>query len=582
MAMSDAAMPLKAFFEAVEARLSKFSAAEMRSILLGMARVVVPKDRRAFLTSLEPGEEKADVLKCALRQDDLLSEIDDLAAELDDATGEGGDYDYGEQWDDEDSLGPYERFLAPLGELFDRAGGAADGGAWPLAREAYRRLFDALGLEDDYGRGVRSTDLVDVDGRGAVGRYLRAVYETEAAADRPERLFEAIRRFEGFDWPGRIMLEDLIRAADRPLPDREPFLRTWIDFLRKQEGPAADRWLREAVRLLEGVKGLETLAREEGKARPRAYLDWLDALKAGGKAARPKVVAGARKALRELPADQSIRAEVADRLCEAAQATGDSETVREGRWEAFLAQPGLGRLLDLWEATPETGRKARMRQAVRRLERVLKRPTRRSDEAFGPLEDDDLDDPGWVDSSLVAHALMLGGDWEAARKLAADAPVLEWIVPGNPQSLVAPACLVLVSGNADDLPPNLTRVWDGALETATSYSSYEKPSADRQRLASAYQSVMTKTRLKKAEAESLLAWCVENGERRAIAIVEKLRRASYDQAAEIVAASAEVLRLHDRKDSADELLERIRERFPRHRAFQDELAKARSRIGRGS
>ena len=53
---------------------------------------------------------------------------------------------------------------------------------------------------------------------------------------------------------GPVMLEDLIRVSDRPLPDREPFLRAWIAFLREQEGASADRWLREAIRLLEGTK----------------------------------------------------------------------------------------------------------------------------------------------------------------------------------------------------------------------------------------------------------------------------------------------------------------------------------------
>jgi hypothetical protein len=125
-------------------------------------------------------------------------------------------------------------------------------------------------------------------------------------------------------------------------------------------------------------------------------------------------------------------------------------------------------------------------------------------------------------------------------------------------------------------------VWEAALESATTFSSYERPAADRNRLATAYKTVMAKTRPKKSEAEAILAWCTEVGERRACAIVERLRRASYDEAAAMVAACAEVLRLHDRKDEADRLIERIRERFPRHRAFQDELARARSKIGRGS
>ena len=47
-----------------------------------MAQVVAPKDRQGFLEALVPGKEARDVIQSALRQDDLLSEIDDLVAEI--------------------------------------------------------------------------------------------------------------------------------------------------------------------------------------------------------------------------------------------------------------------------------------------------------------------------------------------------------------------------------------------------------------------------------------------------------------------------------------------------------------------
>ena len=294
--MPEATIPLKRFFEAVEERLSACSADELRSILRAMAQVVAQKDRQGFLEALVPSNEARDVIQSALRQDDLLSEIDDLVAEIRAEMDSAEDaYDrYGDHWDDEDSLGPYEQFIAPLAELFDRTAGVFDCGNRSLARDAYRKLFDGLAMEDDYGRGVRASDLRDADIRGARGRYLRALYETEAPANRPERLFEAMQDFGDLPGDGPVMLEDLIRVSDRPLPDREPFLRAWIAFLREQEGASADRWLREAIRLLEGTKGLAAFARKEGKAHPRAYLDWLTALQSEGKTAQ--VVAAARGA----------------------------------------------------------------------------------------------------------------------------------------------------------------------------------------------------------------------------------------------------------------------------------------------
>ena len=580
--MPEDTIPLKRFFEAVEERLSACSADELRSILRAMAQVVAPKDRQGFLEALVPSKEARDVIQSALRQDDLLSEIDDLVAEIRAEMDSAEDaYDrYGDHWDDEDSLGPYEQFIAPLAELFDRTAGVFDCGNRSLARDAYRKLFDGLAMEDDYGRGVRASDLRDTDIRGARGRYLRALYETEAPANRPERLFEEMQDFGDLLGDEPVMLEDLIRVSDRPLPDREPFLRAWIAFLREQEGTSADRWLREAIRLLEGTKGLEAFARKEGKAHPRAYLDWLAALQSEGKTAQ--VVAAAREALRALPADRPIRAAIADHLCEAARTLGDPETVQEGRWEAFTAKPNLGRLLDLWEATPESQRRTRMRQAERHLDQSLQRQTRRAVEEFDATVDDDLEAPAWVDRALLAHARMLSGDWEAARALAADAEVLGWSSSDNPQGVVVPACLVLLSGQATAPPANLARLWDWALEGSTFLSAYDERPEDQKRLKSVYQEVMSRVRLKEAQAESLLSWCVEVGERRACAIVEKLRRKSYDKAAVITAACAEVLRLRRQPESAAGLLERMRTRFPRHRAFQDELKLAAAKVGRDS
>ena len=96
------------------------------------------------------------------------------------------------------------------------------------------------------------------------------------------------------------------------------------------------------------------------------------------------------------------------------------------------ANPSLRRLLDLWEATPQSKRQTRMRQAQRHLDQSLQRQTRGSAVKFDDTEDDDLEDPAWVDQTLLAHAKMLCGDWEAARAMAADADVLGWSSSDTP------------------------------------------------------------------------------------------------------------------------------------------------------
>ncbi|MFQ5792302.1 MAG: AMMECR1 domain-containing protein, partial [Acidobacteriota bacterium] len=62
------------------------------------------------------------------------------------------------------------------------------------------------------------------------------------------------------------------------------------------------------------------------------------------------------------------------------------------------------------------------------------------------------------------------------------------------------------------------------------------------------------------------------------AIVSNQYRKSYDKAAMVITACAEVLRLRGNDKEAGSLLNDVRNRFPRHRAFQAELNTAVQRM----
>jgi len=67
--------------------------------------------------------------------------------------------------------------------------------------------------------------------------------------------------------------------------------------------------------------------------------------------------------------------------------------------------------------------------------------------------------------------------------------------------------------------------------------------------------------------------------RRVDAIVRNQHRGSYDKAALLLAACAELLRVLGKAQEATALLDDIRQRFPRHRTFQTELQAAVRRMG---
>jgi tetratricopeptide (TPR) repeat protein len=569
-------LSLQAFWDAVEQRLAACSAEELRAIVRALAQATPATERQAFLERMPPMAEAGAVVPPEPLPEALLADIAALADELQAATAEAEGWD---EYHEEDSLGPYAEFVEPLTALFDRATAAFDAGNVTLVRTAYQHLFETLSYEDDYGRGVRAENLQDVALSEAGARYLRAVYDTESPAHRPAVLFETMLQVRSWLSTPHPMLDDLIQISPQPLPDQEQFCLDWLAFLRTQNSSEADAWLREAVRLSQGTAGLETLARTEGVQRPRAYLDWCAALTAEGK--HHAILAAAREALRALPRPLPIRAAVADYLCAAALHLHDTTALRAGRWEAFVAKPTLARLLDVWEVTPAgADRIGRMSQAAQHVQHALSNPPPQVTHAWV----DAIETPVWPDKSVLAHAYLLAGDWDAAYRLAAPEQVLGWSSSHNTQGLVVSCCLVQMSGAVPGrLPPNLTQLWHWELQNSTGLVSWYGADAGEAslliRLQHAYTECLPEIALTSDQQAELLTWCLDVAQRRIDAIVSNQHRGSYDKAALLLASCTELLRLLGKAQEARALLDEVRQQFRRHRAFQAELQTAVRRMG---
>lgn len=222
-----------------------------------------------------------------------------------------------------------------------------------------------------------------------------------------------------------------------------------------------------------------------------------------------------------------------------------------------------------------------MRRAARHLADVLQHPRKPSGAMLDLLDaEDTLETPVRVDKRLLAQAWLLAHDGEAAHQLAARESALGWTYGDNPQGIVVPFFLVLLSGQSfEELPRNVARLWQWGLEVSVQAGDwYTAKSQDDEalcsRLAHAYAEALPAFSPKPAERERLLEWCLEVARKRASAIVSGLHRRSYDKAAVLLAACAEVLRLRGDEGRGDVLLAGFREGFRRHRAFQAELDKA--------
>jgi len=569
-------LSLKAFWDTVEQRLAVCSAEELRAVVRALARAAPAPERQAFLNTIQLRAETTPVVPSVPPPEALLVDIAALADELQAATAEAEGWD---EYHEEDSLGPYAEFVAPLTTLFDRAAAAFDAGNMTLARTAYHNLFATLTYEDDYGRGVRAEHLPDVAVSEACARYLRAVYETESPTHRPHELFSTMLQVCTWLSDACPMLDNILQISPQSPPDQEQFCLDWIAFLRTQSEREADIWLREAVRLSQGTAGLEILARTEGVQRPRAYLDWCAALAAEG--AQHAVLAAAHEALQTLPRALPMRAAVADYLCTAATHVHDTAALRRGRWEAFIAKPTLARLLDVWEVIPAGTEKSRqMSQAAQHVQDILANPPDQGTAVWA----DDIERPVWPDKSVLAHAYLLAADWDAAYRLAVPEQVLGWSSSHNTQGLVVSCCLVQMSGVLpDQLPPNLTQLWHWELQNSTGFVSWYGADAGEAsllvRLQHAYTECLPEVALTRRQQAAFLAWCQDVVRRRVDAIVSNQHRGSYDRAALLLTSCTEVLRLLGKAQEARALLDDIRQQFQRHRAFQAELQAAVQRMG---
>jgi hypothetical protein len=194
-----------------------------------------------------------------------------------------------------------------------------------------------------------------------------------------------------------------------------------------------------------------------------------------------------------------------------------------------------------------------------------------------PGEEDGLEVPAHADRRLLAQAWLLAHDWEAAHALAAKESALGWTYGDNPQGLVVPAFLVLLSGQSPGrLPRNVDALWRQALESGSHAGDWYSDAARhdealRERLARAYAEVLPALSLGPAGRERLREWCVELARKRVSTIVSRKHRRSYTKAAQLLAAAAEVLWLQGEQARGNLLLAGFRESFRRHRAFQAEL-----------
>ncbi|GAB4274978.1 MAG: hypothetical protein Kow0092_30480 [Deferrisomatales bacterium] len=568
----------KRFLTELHGLLGSLSREELEKRLLSWARELRPEERPVFLDRFRKRERRG----TARSPKALRGEIESFVERMHSyayADGWGWDEEIRDErvWGDESWAVEIDGFLEGARQLYEA-------GDYSAARDVYEAALKAYdeGLEEGLLAGADPDDLVDADLNEECARYLRCVYLTTDPPYRPDAVVGAWH--EPFVRPGAENLRAIIEVDEAELPDWEEFGKGWLEYLETMgQSPPVTDWVREGVRLFRGTKGLEELARSRGANSPVYFIEWVDALRAEERVV--EAVDAAVLALDTVPDGLAIRAKLAERLVACAGAVGREDAVDRGLREALWAGPDLPRLLAFLEGGAAfADRRERLAQAADRF-RELDRPARP-----GPGECDPGKRRGSVPPRLWPCVHLLAGEFERLARIAEEAEPLGWSYGDDPAPVAVPFLLYACRGRARTrLPAHLKEEWDNAIRSVDAhwFGAWDGPLDDlfenaeegeaeprgevSERFTPLAHEAIAAARATDADLLRWLGKAEKAALRRVDAIVSNKKRGSYDKAARLLTAVAEVHWTWGDADAGLGLLNRYWNKYSRFSAFRREL-----------
>ena len=144
------------------------------------------------------------------------------------------------------------------------------------ARAVFEAILLPIAVADiDLGQHELVEEVLGVDAHGCVAQYAASVYTTSPLRDRADAVLQALEQVEGV---AMLLspIKDMEEVSAGALADLGVFLPLWVKRLGRFRPSKEDwdtgheRWLREAVFRVDGVDGLERIARKT--KRPQACL----------------------------------------------------------------------------------------------------------------------------------------------------------------------------------------------------------------------------------------------------------------------------------------------------------------------
>jgi hypothetical protein len=426
-----------------------------------------------------------------------------------------------------------------------------------------REVLEALLLpiadaEIDLGQHEMVEEVLSVDVYECAAQYVVSVYVTTSIEDRAEALCQAIDALHGVG----VFLEPLAqmeRVATELLPEFEAFLPRWLKHIEREAssesewGRDRDHWLREAVMRLEGVKGLERIARKTKK--PEALYTWCAALADGGEWAE---ALRAYAAAAELVGESDWRGDFLDGAVLAAQQLGRRDTAK--RLEAaWIGAPSLARLVRwLGAGTPTAA------TLVMRAKKAIAHCSAKAGRQLGLLH-------------------IMTGDAHSAAKLLAGAAGLGWSSQDHPGHVLFPAFAGLLAEGmrvtlSAELFAGLQEALHDPLDIDWDDGNGERPKLTTPSVAELILSVRPGASIEAEGRVAMLKAMQAAAALRVECILGNKRRRHYGHAAKLVACCLELAPVVGKQKMVWEWVDEVRKKSWRFHAFQKELKSALASI----
>lgn len=430
-------------------------------------------------------------------------------------------------------------------------------GELAAAREVFGALLPPIadgGI--DLGQHEMVDEVLTIDEHECAVQYVVSVYTAAPIEGRPAAITDAINAVQGIAsfWSP---LEQMERVAVEPLPELDAFLAAWVKHLEQQPAPkcawAGDRsrWLREAALRLEGVAGLERIARETKE--PDGLRDWCRAL------VEREQWAEAMRAYddaAQMVEESHWRGVFLDGAALAAQQLGRRDVTKCLR-AAWLGAPTLVRLLR-WLSAGGPAASTVLMRARQALEQC---PTQ-SSRQLGLLH------------------LLTGNMREAAKRLA-KAPGLGWSRDGHPGHLLFPAFAgLLAKGTKAALSTALFAGLQQAPHDPWDWNCAERraPKLDTPTIVDLIAVTGSNAKLDAKSRTAVLEAMRSAATKRVEGILGNKRRRHYGHAAMLVACCVELAPVAGRETPIAAWLEDLRKEYSRFYAFQEQLRGALASI----